>query len=55
MLPENTVIIYTAINVDGAEVAYIPREALAAVAEVANRPIVIDEKPPSAMAVPAAW
>ena len=42
VLPENTVIIYTAINVDGAGVAYIPREALAAVAEVANRPIVID-------------
>ena len=42
VLPENTAIIYTAINVDGAGVAYIPREALAAVAEVANRPIVID-------------
>jgi signal transduction histidine kinase len=42
VLPENTVIIYTGINVDGAGVAYIPREALAAVAEVANRPIVID-------------
>ena len=41
-LPENTAIIYTAINVDGAGVAYIPREALAAVAEVANRPIGID-------------
>ncbi len=42
VLPEDTVIIYTAINVDGAGVAYIPREALAAVAEVSNRPIVID-------------
>jgi signal transduction histidine kinase len=42
VLPENTAIIHTAINVDGAGVAYIPREALAAVAEVANRPIVID-------------
>ena len=42
VLPEDTAIIYTAINVDGAGVAYIPREALAAVAEVANRPIVID-------------
>ena len=42
VLPEDTVIIYTGINVDGAGVAYIPREALAAVAEVANRPIVID-------------
>ena len=42
VLPDNTAIIHTAINVDGAGVAYIPREALAAVAEVANRPIVID-------------
>jgi signal transduction histidine kinase len=42
VLPEDTAIIHTAINVDGAGVAYIPREALAAVAEVANRPIVID-------------
>ena len=43
VLPENTVIIYTAINVDGAGVAYIPREALAAVGRrAANRPIVID-------------
>ena len=42
VLPENTAIIHTAINVDGAGVAYIPRDALAAVAEVANRPIVVD-------------
>ena len=41
-LPENTAIVYTAINVDGAGVSYIPRDALAAIAEVANRPIVID-------------
>ena len=41
-LPDDTAIIYTAINLDGAGVAYIPYEALAAVAEVANRPIVID-------------
>ena len=41
-LPDDTAIVYTAINLDGAEVAYIPYEALAAVAEVANRPIVID-------------
>jgi len=41
-LPGDTAIIYTAINVDGAGVAYRPNEALAAVAEVANRPIVID-------------
>jgi len=42
VLPDHTAIIYTAINVDGAGVAYIPHEALGAVAEVANRPIVID-------------
>src|SRR5262245_48912248 len=41
-LPGDTAIIYTAINPDGAGVAYRPDEALAAVAEVANRPIVID-------------
>ena len=41
-LPGDTAIIYTAINLDGAGVAYRPDEALAAVAEVANRPIVID-------------
>ena len=41
-LPENTAIVYTAINVDGAGVSYIPRDALVAIAEVANRPIVID-------------
>jgi signal transduction histidine kinase len=41
-LPPDTAIIYTAINVDGAGVAYSPHEALAAVAEAANRPIVID-------------
>src|SRR5215475_10371653 len=41
-LPDDTAIIYTAINVDGAGVAYRPYEALAAVAEVANRPIVVD-------------
>jgi signal transduction histidine kinase len=41
-LPEKSAILYTAINVDGAGVAYIPRDALVAIAEVANRPIVID-------------
>ena len=41
-LPRDTAIIYTAINIDGAGVAYRPYEALAAFAEVANRPIVID-------------
>jgi ABC-type uncharacterized transport system substrate-binding protein len=43
-LPENSAIIYTAINVDGAGVSYIPRDALVAIAEVANRPIVIDSE-----------
>ena len=42
VLPERTAIIHTAVNVDGAGVAYLPRESLAAVAEVANRPVVID-------------
>jgi signal transduction histidine kinase/ABC-type uncharacterized transport system substrate-binding protein len=41
-LPENSAIVYTAINVDGAGVSYIPRDALVAIADVANRPIVID-------------
>ena len=41
-LPENSAIVYTAINIDGAGVSYIPRDALVAIAEVANRPIVID-------------
>ena len=42
VLPENTAIIYTAISVDGAGMGYVPRDALALVAEVANRPIVVD-------------
>jgi PAS domain S-box-containing protein len=41
-LPRDTAIIYTAINIDGAGVAYRPYEGLATVAEVANRPIVVD-------------
>jgi ABC-type uncharacterized transport system substrate-binding protein len=41
-LPDDTAIIYTAINIDGAGVAYRPYEGLAAFAEVANRPIVVD-------------
>ena len=40
-LPDNTAILYTAIFIDGAGVAFNPTEALSAVAEVANRPIVI--------------
>src|SRR5262245_50919553 len=41
-LPDQTAIIHTAINVDGAGVAYLPHESLAAVAAAANRPVVID-------------
>ena len=41
-LPGDTAIIYTAINIDGAGVAYRPYEGLEAIAEVANRPIVVD-------------
>jgi signal transduction histidine kinase/ABC-type uncharacterized transport system substrate-binding protein len=41
-LPNDTAIIYTAINIDGAGVPYVPRDALVAIAEVANRPIVVD-------------
>ena len=41
-LPPDTAIIYTAINIDGAGVAYRPYEGLETIAEVANRPIVID-------------
>jgi ABC-type uncharacterized transport system substrate-binding protein len=40
-LPENTAILYTAIFVDGAGIAFDPTDALAAIAEAANRPIVI--------------
>jgi signal transduction histidine kinase len=43
-LPENSAIVYTAINVDGAGVSFIPRDALVAIAEVANRPIVVDSE-----------
>ena len=39
-LPENTAILYTAIFIDGAGVAYDPTEALSILAEVANRPVV---------------
>src|SRR5262245_25979070 len=42
VLPEETAIIYTAINTDGAGVVYHPHEALRAVSHVANRPTVID-------------
>jgi signal transduction histidine kinase len=41
LLPERTAILYTPIFVDGAGATYVPRDALASIAEVANRPIVI--------------
>jgi signal transduction histidine kinase len=41
-LPEDTAILYTAINFDGAGESYIPAEALSLVAEVANRPIIVN-------------
>ncbi|MGB9364454.1 MAG: ABC transporter substrate binding protein [Xanthobacteraceae bacterium] len=41
VLPGQTAIIYTTINLDRAGVSYVPAEALALVAQVANRPIVI--------------
>ena len=41
-LPDDTAIIYTSVTLDGAGTAYIPHEGLAAFAEVANRPIVVD-------------
>jgi signal transduction histidine kinase len=39
-LPPDTAIAYTTLTVDGAGIDYLPREAIAAVASVANRPIV---------------
>jgi signal transduction histidine kinase len=41
-LPERTAILYTNIYKDGAGVNYVPREALEELAEVANRPIIVD-------------
>ena len=42
VLPDDTAIIYTGLTLDGAGSTYVPQEGLAAFAEVANRPIVID-------------
>jgi signal transduction histidine kinase len=42
VLPEDTAIVYTSVTLDAAGTTYVPHEALAAVAEVANRPIAID-------------
>ena len=41
-LPEDTVIYFTTLTFDGDRPAYISRDALVSVAEVANRPIVVD-------------
>jgi signal transduction histidine kinase len=41
-LPDDAAIIHTSITRDDAGVAYLPHEAVKALAEVANRPIVID-------------
>ena len=41
-LPDDTAIVYTSVTRDGAGATYVPHEGLAAFAEVANRPIVVD-------------
>lgn len=41
-LPQDSVILYTAITRDGAGRDFIPQEAITEIAEVANRPIVVD-------------
>lgn len=41
-LPDDTAIIYTSVTRDGAGATYVPHEGLAAFADVANRPIVVD-------------
>ena len=41
-LPNDTAIIYTSVTFDGVGVTYVPHQGLAAFANVANRPIVID-------------
>ena len=42
VLPDDTAIIYTSVTRDGAGTIYVPHEGLAAFAEAANRPIVVD-------------
>ena len=44
-LPEDTVIYFTTLTFDGDRPAYISRDALVSIAEVANRPIVVDLEP----------
>ena len=41
-LPPHSAIAYTTLTVDGAGVDFLPRDAVAAIAKVANRPIVTD-------------
>jgi hypothetical protein len=41
-LPDDSVIYYTAVYIDGAGTTYIPRDVIPLLAEVANRPIVSD-------------
>jgi signal transduction histidine kinase len=41
-LPDDTAIVYTSVTLDGAGATYVPHEGLAAFADVANRPIVVD-------------
>jgi signal transduction histidine kinase len=41
-LPDDAAIIYTSVTRDGAGATYLPHEGLAAFADVANRPIVVD-------------
>jgi signal transduction histidine kinase len=45
ILPPETAIIYTSINLDGAGLAISPVDALMAIAPQANRPIVVDAEP----------
>jgi signal transduction histidine kinase len=42
VLPDDAVVLFTTVTLDGAGLTYIPRDALLAVAAVANRPVVID-------------
>jgi signal transduction histidine kinase len=41
-LPEDAAIAYPGISVDGAGARFVPRQALQEIAEVANRPIIVD-------------
>ncbi len=43
-LPEDAVIVYTPITTDGSGTGYLPPDALAIIASVANRPIVISQE-----------